>query len=722
MMYVRFSPSWDLQYTDHVPAETGRMFTTNVISVRSHPPAKSIQLTHQTAPYIPPIDPSNASDTQNFDDTFLDMEPVLDEYQEEIEAEGENDNELEGRRRLDHEPLTDVDTDQEPQTDGVDTEGGGTGTEGDRTDADEDLEGTPSQSRSSSVMPSREIVEGIVNGSPIMGRTEDDVDVFDGYSFKGRHSVLLEDEDEGGSSEGSYYEGEGDVEREEVKVLQKDDRVVVEDEEEEGRKTPEARPVGLPSTPESQPVVKDVEEQESQKVEEEVVSAEGAVDGHEATVPVGLDEAVVPPPVPPKPPSAVPGLATATPASIVTTTTTRSRTRKERSGVPALDRYLSDTIEERASDASASENESEDEDDDWDLIEKGDGEDRNGLGGLGGGRVGRGVGVGMRVRMKGGNLFARGVVDRYRLKVFGNKSSSGAAGSGGDSNSVLNTQSRGRRVVSGMSVISGRSFGSSTFGGTNGGSPVQKKEQKQKEKEERRGRTPLTFKKHPREFLRAKSPRGSTATIATTATSKTSVMAGGSPSTSGYNTVPVSAASSLAGILLTPSHSISSYRFDKDKETPHVPNTNTTSSPGSPSLKSKESAMSVGGQSGASSDQSTNGPYVHVEVPDASASELMLGLGMTMNPKVNMSGKKTQQLQQRRMKLKKYKNNAEKVLSLFSSPKGGGQQQQHVLGQGGLGPLNSNSNFVQQGVSVQNVSNAQVEDAQSQLGQQTQQS
>lgn len=684
------------------------------------------------------------------------MEPVLDEYQEEAEMEGtepENENEHEGRRRLDHEPLTDVDTDQEPQTDGVDTEGGGTGTEGDRTDADEDPEGTPSQSRSSSVLPSREKVEGIINGSPVIARKEEDVDVFDGYSFKGRHSVLLEDEDEGGSSEGSYYEGDGDVEgdvvREEVKVdgvLQKDDRVMVEDEEEEGRKTPEARPVGLPaiSSPEAQLAVKNVvvgeEIVELQRVEEEVVSAEGAVDGHEATVSIGPDGCVVPPPVPPKPTSAIPGLSTttATPASTATTTPittttsgpTRLRTRKERSGVPALDRYLSDTIEERspcASDASASENGSDDEDDDWDLIEKGDGEDRNGLGGLGGGRVGRGVGVGMRVRMKGGNLFARGVVDRYRLKVFGNKSSSGAAGSGGDSSSVLNSQSRGRRVVSGMSVISGRSFGSSTFGGVNGGSPVQKKEQKQKEKEERRGRTPLTFKKHPREFLRAKSPRGSIATTATTATSRTSVMAGGSP---GYQTVPVSAASSLAGILLTPSHSISSYRFDKDKEIPHIPNTNTTSLPGSPSLKSKESAMSVGGQSCASSDQSTNGPYVHVEVPDASASELMLGLGMNMNPNVNMSGKKTQQQQQRKMKLKKYKNNAEKVLSLFSSPKGG----QQVLGQGGnggLGPSNSISNFVQQGggsVSGQNVSNAQgggVEVAQSQLGQgqqQTQQS
>ncbi|KAJ7239699.1 kinase-like domain-containing protein [Mycena rebaudengoi] len=35
------------------------------------------------SPYIPPIDPSNASDTQNFDGTFLDMEPVLDDANED---------------------------------------------------------------------------------------------------------------------------------------------------------------------------------------------------------------------------------------------------------------------------------------------------------------------------------------------------------------------------------------------------------------------------------------------------------------------------------------------------------------------------------------------------------------------------------------------------------------------------------------------------------------
>ena len=72
--------------------------------------------TLRIAPYIPPIDPSNPGDTQNFDETFLDMEPVVKDAE-----------------------------DGEEQTDTVHAQ-------------------------------------------------EADVDVFDGYSFKGRHSVVIDDE------------------------------------------------------------------------------------------------------------------------------------------------------------------------------------------------------------------------------------------------------------------------------------------------------------------------------------------------------------------------------------------------------------------------------------------------------------------------------------------------------------------------------------------------
>jgi hypothetical protein len=99
-------------------------------------------LIFRTAPYIPSIDTTNASDTQSFDDTFLDMEPVIND---------END----------------MDTDQErEQTDQEPTDG-------------EDSVATPSQLRSSSAYPPNDLV-----------------DVFDGYSFNGRHSDIIDDEED----------------------------------------------------------------------------------------------------------------------------------------------------------------------------------------------------------------------------------------------------------------------------------------------------------------------------------------------------------------------------------------------------------------------------------------------------------------------------------------------------------------------------------------------
>lgn len=447
-----------------------------------------------TAPYIPPIDPSNASDTQNFDDTFLDMEPVLDEYNNES-----------------------MDTDQEPQTDTERTDG-------------EDSNTTPSQSRSSSVRPIQRQSE------------EDDVDVFDGYSFKGRYSVLLDDEEEG-SEEGSDEISEED-EDENVSIYkgleqpQDQEGLQVEDEEGLEPKTPEARPAALPqdveiASPEPSGPLEEVIEVPIEEMKEDPTVVRRKSKDSSGAVPE------VPPPVPPKPVRQQPS-------------TKSSRPRKERSGVPALDRYLSDTIDEDATEA-------EREDDDWDFIEAGDGEDRNGA---------------------KGTLFARGVVDKYKLKVFGKNT----------------TPSReGQRVASGMSVASQ----STTEGSL---SPSQ-----------RRGRTPLTFRKHPRQFLRAKSPPSFT---------NKSVKSSRTPSASNAN--------SIAG-LFTPSIS-----------------SNTFTNP--PSLKSKESAMSVGGQS-QSSDQSNGRSTVFIEAADAIQS----------CPQGNKH--------RRNLKLKKYKNNAEKVLSLFSSPR-----------------------------------------------------
>ncbi|KAI0030612.1 kinase-like domain-containing protein [Vararia minispora EC-137] len=60
--------------------------------IKRHPYFSMIDWSHvyykrYIPPYIPPIDPSNASDTQNFDDTFLDMEPVINDGAEEDETD-----------------------------------------------------------------------------------------------------------------------------------------------------------------------------------------------------------------------------------------------------------------------------------------------------------------------------------------------------------------------------------------------------------------------------------------------------------------------------------------------------------------------------------------------------------------------------------------------------------------------------------------------------------
>lgn len=299
------------------------------------------------APYIPPIDPSNASDTQNFDDTFLDMNPVIND---EV---GDNEQ-------------TDTDGDRGEQTDT------------DRTDG-EGSNATPSRSRSSSTHP-----------------RDDGPDVFDGYSFKGRHSVILdEEEEEDDEEEEEDEDGMEETIGPEV-VLRTDETTPakapaegVGAEEEEGEaaaepKTPEAKPAPLVGAKPGSLV-------EARLVSEEEVTAEEP----EAPAPPVADEGASAPPakeaaveeaeakapaVPPKP----------TPRPVNARV---PRNRREKSGVPALDRYLSDGVDEEG-DAT----EREEEDDDWDIVERGVFEDRNGV--------------------KGTSLFARGVVDRYRLAVF----------------------------------------------------------------------------------------------------------------------------------------------------------------------------------------------------------------------------------------------------------------------------------------------------------------
>ena len=527
-----------------------------------------------TAPYIPPIDPSNASDTQNFDDTFLDMEPVLDEFNDEA-----------------------TDTDQEPQTDA------------DRTDGD-DTNTTPSQSRSSSIRPlQHQPLQPLQPVAPPLAE-DDDVDVFDGYSFKGRHSVLIDDEEEEEVSGSDEVEGESTDEEQDgrdlavLQGLEQQQQVAAADTVEEPRleggevedvaeqepKTPEARPtLALPPveedvvTPVAAPAVEPRVEEEIKEVprmEEPLPAApagEEVAKSTEATLPT---QVVAAPAAAPSSSTETSGRTTPPSSKMSTLVASRlsanarsARPRKERSGVPALDRYLSDAVDEDTELTEAEQG----EDDDWDFIEAADGEDRNGA--------------------KGTSLFARGVVDRYRLAVFRKSSTPNARA--------------GQRSASGTSTATEMESPSPT---------------------QRRGRAPgLTFRKHPRQFLRPKSPPPSSFS----AKSARSVSQSASASNSNSNTM--SGASTAA--LLTPSLSVGSSTF----ALPH-------------SLKSKESATSVGAQSH-SSGQSGNGQSaVFVEMADTLR---------TSPPQVNGREPKPPKSK----KLKKYKNNAEKVFSLFSSPR-----------------------------------------------------
>jgi serum/glucocorticoid-regulated kinase 2 len=455
-----------------------------------------------TAPYIPPIDPSNASDTQNFDDTFLDMEPVIDDG---------NDNEQ-------------TDTDQE--------RAGGDQTDTDRTDPDAT---TPSQSRSSSV---------------VRPASNDGVDVFDGYSFKGRHSVIL-DEDEDEESEGSDEE-----EGEEEELLMDDDVDVSSGPSADV--TPEQEPTSLsptldedanePKTPEARP---------SAPLPD--LSSSSEEDGLARPVPAEVDPSASSKDVQEVKTKPVPAAASPQKPPARTVVSRPARNRREKSGVPALDRYLSDTIDE---DGEATEREEEDED--WDFVEAGDGEDRNGA--------------------KGTSLFARGVVDRYRLAVF-------RKGSTTPHRAAAQSPPGGSKEIEGAEDPI---------------SPTPSEKQ-------RRGRNQgLTFRS-PRQFLQPKP-------APSTYSGKASARIGMSTATSGT----LSASTASSGGLLTPSSTLP------------------------PSLKSKGSSTSVTMSSDNLGiiDQELIGPADH---------------------NVRRSRPRGEPEPRKPRKLRKYKEGAEKVFSLFAA-------------------------------------------------------
>lgn len=504
----------------------------------------------EIAPYIPPIDPQNASDTQNFDETFLDMEPVI---QDEQELAEESDR------------------------------------SGDRTDTDktdgEDSVQTPAQSRSPSIQP----------------MVQDGVDLFDGYSFKGRHSVLIDEEDEEAEIEeenGEEGEEEGEADHL-VDDAQASNGVVsipstmADEIEEVIPKTPEARKPSLHELSQTpyiavEPIASTVSVETPVENVLPVVPSK-ATDGTSPSVEVtpkvdkDLPHPKTPehltkemPPLPPLPPSPLEEASKA-PSAVPqkTNVATRQRGRREKSGIAALDKYLSD---------GADEDVEPDDDDDWDLVEAPGGEDRNGS--------------------KGTSLFARGVVDRYRLAVFRKASTPG--------------KNITQRNFSGMS---NRSDISAATQMTPSPSPS--------EKQQRRGRNPaLTFRRNPKQFLRNRSP-----------------------------VPPPSSFSNASGKTLVHSGTMSSSVSSSGLITPS-PSTHTSLA--GPSLKSKESSISMGSPS--SDDQSVNDENLD---SSRSAGDLSTAVNHFESPSQTEMGTAKRKIK----KLKKYKEGAEKVLSLFASPR-----------------------------------------------------
>ena len=405
--------------------------------------------------------------------------------------------------------------------------------------------------------------------SPTQAPVGGDEDVFDGYSFKGRHSVILDDAEDDGYDGHAEDEDEDEVETP-TEPEEEPANVVLED-------VKGAAVVQEPGVAHVEPIPRDeaVEEIPPQTPAKDVAEQVQTI--------VSPVESMKPPAPPPK--TALKSME-ARPSKAVTIATPRPQPRRrEKSGVPALDRHLSQVIDEEDPGTVT-----ERDDDDWDFVETPGGEDRNGA--------------------KGTSLFARGVVDRYRLAVFRKASSSSGQ----------------PRSFSGLSVDSDIGGNEST---TASPSPSEK----------RRGRnTGLSIGKSTRQFLRARSPP-STFSSGTRSTSRTTAL------------------SSVSSGLLTPSPSMQPGPSPATAISPH-------------SLKSKDSTTSMGSPSGSSDGDrrslSQSGADLTVQGTSVSPSGES---GATENGKRPSRTSSGDEPVHKLKKMKKYKEGAEKVLSLFGSPR-----------------------------------------------------
>ncbi|KAF9516583.1 hypothetical protein BS47DRAFT_1340705 [Hydnum rufescens UP504] len=533
-------------------------------------------------PYIPPIDPLNASDTQNFDDAFLDMSPTLDE-----EPDGVTDSEREK-------------------------------TEDERTDGDASSVQTPGGSLSG-VSPGRD-VPSTPAAAAVGGNT---VDVFDGYSYKGRQSVLIdeEDEDEYPRRESSDMTEIDDIEEEIDEANEGDEDIPAGDGTDVTPKMPRIfLPPPLKPEPQPQPPAKrsvPVQVQQSTPIEDErplseLIAATSFLENALQT-PFSLALSTPLPPSPVEsvspeieelkqatvatPSSGVESLASSTASSATVTPSIPSgslppiprpnykgptKARREKSGVPALDKLMTAVEEDEETSKQA-----DPDDDDWDLVEAPGGEEK------------------YLPSKQSTSLFARGVVDRYRLAVF-----------------RKSTPSRSRPS---RTPVPDQADSPSPSEG------------------KRRGRTPgLNLRKSTNKFLRTKSPAPPPSISASTPTRSLASMtnsANGSPA-----------------VFLTPSSRTTSSSINK-KNGVHPP-----------SLKSKSSGLSrdsVG--SPGSSEASANEEPTPVPSLSQSAVEIA-GSNNPRNDGTLKGSKPVSDEPDKHMKnFKKMKVGAEKVMSLFAS-------------------------------------------------------
>jgi hypothetical protein len=289
--------------------------------------------------------------------------------------------------------------------------------------------------------------------------------VFDGYSFDSQLAVITDDDEDVSEEDDQEKEEDQDISSilaELTGTVTAETVVIAGHHEEPAResKTPEARATALPSSTSPS-------RQSSFIVKSKLPSVNTPQASATDHTPRASEESI--PPTSRPPTSPVKAVAEAAAAASMGSDihhkehkkasspkphgqrSNRQRNRREKSGVPALDRDLSD-----ANDEDEVRAECDEEDEDWDFLDA-YGEDRN--------------------RARGNNLSARGAIDRYRLAVFRKGSTPSRVGPGATGDSE-------------------RQF--AAIDGPNSPSPIAK---------ERRGLIgALPFRRAPKTFLRPQSP------------------------------------------------------------------------------------------------------------------------------------------------------------------------------------------------------------------------